>query len=334
MKTSNTTKEKYASEKIIGFRDRIDLLKTNMIINDLSKNTSINYIRKIADLALYFNKLPENINEIELAQYFEKLITESKGSSKSSFKHTVYGMKMYFKVLNIKPIFDFPKIKEENKLPIVLSKNECLMLFNASKNFKHRLLLMLMYSGGFRVSEILSLKWSDIDVNRMTVHIKLAKGRKDRYVPLSNYILHDLLKYLQNEAKGEHVFCGKDRVSPLGKTGVRFLLASAVKHSGIIKQGVCSHTLRHSYATHLLEDGLDIISIKELLGHSKIETTLIYLHIADFQKFKKSSPLDTLMNYKVDESISVQKDRYYSCFKNIIFHQKTIANQLRLFETK
>jgi site-specific recombinase XerD len=119
MKNSNTTKEKYASEKIIGFRDRIGLLKTRMIINDLSKNTAINYIRKIADLALYFNKLPENINEIELAQYFEKLITESKRSSKSSFKHTVYGMKMYFKVLNIKPIFDFPKIKDENKLPIV-----------------------------------------------------------------------------------------------------------------------------------------------------------------------------------------------------------------------
>lgn len=331
MKTNSLTNVKLASLKINGFKDRIETLTTSMVVNGLSKSTIINYNRKLANLSLYFNKLPEHINEKELISYFEKLISETSGNSKSSFKHTVYGFKMYFKVLGLQTSVQLPKIKEESKLPVVLSKKECIMLFAASKNPKHRLLLMMMYSGGFRVSELLGLKWCDIDVNRMVVHIKQSKGKKDRYVPFSNYILDEFINYMQAEIKSEFVFCGKDQVTPLGKTGVRFLLASAVKKSGIIKPRVCSHTLRHSFATHLLEDGLDIISIKELLGHSNIETTLVYLHVADYTKFKKSSPLDSLMNYKVDSDMEIKKDEYMNILKHVVFTQKQIYNQLALF---
>ncbi len=332
MKISISTKELYANEKIIGFKNRIQSLKTWMVINDLSPNTMVNYIRKISDLSLYFNKLPEQIKEEEISRYFEKLITQSKGSSKSSFKHTVYGLKIYFKALGIETTIKLPKIKDENKLPIVLSKNECIMLFNGTRNFKHRLILMMMYSGGLRVSELLTLHWGDIDVHRMTIHIRQSKGKKDRYVPLSSFILNDLLIYMKNNTKRKYVFYGKDNSIPMGKSGVRFLLKSAVKNAGITKQGVCLHTLRHSYATHLLEDGLDIISIKELLGHSKIETTLVYLHIVDCQKHKKSSPLDSLMNYKYDSKIEDSKENFLDLLKKVSFNEKNFNSQLRLFE--
>ena len=332
MKISISTKELYANEKIIGFKNRIQNLKTWMVINDLSPNTIVNYIRKISDLSLYFDKLPEQIKEEEISRYFEKLITQSKGTSKSSFKHTVYGLKIYFKALGLETTIKLPKIKDENKLPIVLSKNECKMLFNGTRNFKHRLILMILYSGGLRVSELLTLHWGDIDVHRMTIHIRQSKGKKDRYVPLSSYILNDLLMYMKNNTKRKYVFYGKDNSIPMGKSGVRFLLKSAVKHAGITKQGVCLHTLRHSYATHLLEDGLDIISIKELLGHSKIETTLVYLHIVDCQKHKKSSPLDSLMNYKYDSKIEDSKENFLDLLKKVSFNEKNFNSQLRLFE--
>lgn len=332
MKTGVSTKLYYASEKVFGFKEKIEILRTWMIINDLSNNTITNYIRKLADLALYFNKVPEQINQIELSDYFKELITMSAGNSKSSFKHTVYGLKIYFKALGLETSIRLPKIKDENKLPIVLSKNECLMLFNASKNFKHRLILMMMYSGGLRVSELVALNWNDIDVHRMTIHIKQSKGKKDRYVPLSNFILNDLLEYMKHNTQRKYVFYGKEDGIPMGKSGVRFLMISALRHSGITKQGVCLHTLRHSYATHLLEDGLDIVSIKELLGHSKIETTLVYLNIVDCQKNKKSSPLDSLMNYKYDPEIEDSKENFLELLKKVTFNEKNFNSQLRLFE--
>lgn len=332
MKISISTKELYANEKINGFKKRIQYLKTWMVINGLSPNTIVNYIRKISDLSLYFDKLPEQVNEEDISIYFEKLIIQSKGTSKSSFKHTVYGLKTYFKALGEEITIKLPKIKKENKLPIVLSKNECQMLFNGTRNFKHRLILMMMYSGGLRVSELIALHWNDIDVHRMTIHIRQAKGKKDRYVPLSGFILNDLVIYMKNNTKRKYVFYGKDNSIPMGKSGVRFLLQSALRHAGITKQGVCLHTLRHSYATHLLEDGLDIISIKELLGHSKIETTLVYLHVVDCQKQKKNSPLDSLMNYKDDFQMELSKLNFLELLKKIDFNERNFNNQLTLFE--
>ena len=332
MKISVSTKELYAIEKISGFEKRIQTLKTWMIINDLSPNTIVNYIRKISDLSLYFNKLPELINEEEICKYFENLINQSKGNSKSAFKHTVYGLKIYFKALGLETTIKLPKIKDETKLPVVLSKNECQLLFKETRNFKHRLILMMMYSAGFRVSELVALHWYDIDIHRMTIHIRQAKGKKDRYVPLSGFILNDLLIYMENNTKRKYVFYGKDNGVPMGKSGVRFLLNSALRRAGITKKGVCLHTLRHSFATHLLEGGLDIISIKELLGHARIETTLVYLHVVDCLKQKKTSPLDLLMNYKDDLQIESTKQNFTELLKKIDFNERNFNSQLTLFE--
>jgi site-specific recombinase XerD len=332
MKISVSAKELYAIEKISGFEKRIQTLKTWMIINDLSPNTIVNYIRKISDLSLYFNKLPELINEEEICKYFETLINQSKGNSKSAIKHTVYGLKIYFKALGLETTIKLPKLKDETKLPVVLSKNECQLLFKETKNFKHRLILMMMYSAGLRVSELMALYWYDIDIHRMTIHIRQAKGKKDRYVPLSGFILNDLLTYMEKNTKRKYVFYGKDNVVPMGKSGVRFLFNNALRRAGITKKGVCLHTLRHSFATHLLESGLDIISIKELLGHSRIETTLVYLHVVDCLRQKKTSPLDLLMNYKSDLQIESMKQNFTELLKKIDFNEKNFNSQLTLFE--
>ena len=332
MKISILTKELYASEQIAGFKKQIKKFKTWMVINDLSSNTIINYVRKISEISIYFNRLPEQIEVEEISRYFEKLITESKGMSKSSFKHTVYGLKNYFKSLGLETSLKLPRIRDEKKLPMVLSKKECKMLFNGTQNFKHRLILMMLYSAGLRASELLALHWNDIDVHRMTIHIRQSKGRKDRYVPLSAFILNDLLSYMKNNTLRKYLFYGKDYKTSMGKSGVRFLLKSALNRSGITKKGVCLHTLRHSYATHLLEDGLDIISIKELLGHSMIETTLVYLHVVDCRKQKKNSPLDSLMNYKDEMLTESLKENFIELLKKIDFNERNFNNQLKLFE--
>ena len=332
MKKIITTRVNYACLKIDGFNESIEQLKSWMLINGMSDVTMISYARKLADLSIYFNKLPQHINEVELGIYFEYMIKHSQGVSQSEFKHTVYGLKTYYKSIGLETTIKLPRFKEEKKLPVVLSKQECRQLFAASKNVKHRLALMFMYSGGFRVGELLALKWSDIDVNRMAIHIKQAKGKKDRYVPLSSYLLIQLIDYMLVSQKSKYVFYGTENLKPMSKSGIRFLMRSALKNSGIIKKGVCSHTLRHSYATHLLEDGLDIMSIKELLGHVKIETTLIYLHVVDCTKHKKSSPLDALMDYEEKTKLLDYQESYSELIKKINYDIDIESNQLSLFE--
>lgn len=324
-----TNRVHQASITVKGFTECMQQFKTYMLINGLSKNTSNNYSQKIAALCMYCSKIPELITEEELSKYFETMIQHSTGNSASSFKHTVYGLRLYYKSIGLTSTVKLPSFKKEKKLPVVLSKEECKQLFKVCTNLKHKLLLMFLYSGGLRVGELLCLKWSDIDVNRMMIHIKQSKNKKDRYVPLSHYLLQQLANYMSISKKSKYVFYSTSNLKPMGKTGVRFALSEAVKKSGIIKKGVCSHTLRHSYATHLLEDGLDIMSIKELLGHSKIETTLVYLHVVDCPKIKKNSPLDALMDYTIE--VTPFKEQYLSLIKKINYEKEQKNDQLSLF---
>lgn len=167
------------------------------------------------------------------------------------------------------------------------------------KSLKHQILLAMLYACGLRLSEIRNLKLSDVDFDRRTLHIRQGKSKKDRYVPLSELLIENLTQYIQSYTPKYWLFYGKKtrfyksqtaRYSPKGINWVVKHNAGAV---GITKE-ISAHTFRHTYATHLLEDGLDIVSIKELLGHSKIETTMIYLHVAQYDKNPAFSPLDTL----------------------------------------
>jgi site-specific recombinase XerD len=152
---------------------------------------------------------------------------------------------------------------------------------------------MLIYSAGLRSSEVINLKIADIDFERRSIHIRRSKYNKDRMIPLSEYMAHGLKQYLTLERPLTWLFNGKTLGSPYSAKAISWVMREAVKAAGIAKD-VTVHTLRHSYATHLIEDGLNIVTVKDLLGHSKIETTMIYLHIAQCPQVKAHSPLDTL----------------------------------------
>ena len=331
MRKTMVTKVYLACYKVSGFSKRIQELSDWALINGTTKNTLVNYSRKLADLVLHFNKLPEFIVEEEMREYLTLCITRAKGLSQSEFKHTIYGLRYYFRMLGIKTEFNLPMIKSRKNLPMVLSKVECKMLFASIKNFKHRLLLMFIYSGGLRIGELCNLKWTEVDTNRMMIHIKCSKGGKDRYVPLAKNILSDLVKYMAGGCQSKYVFTGLAAKKMISRSWVGLLLRQAVKRAGINKQRVCLHTLRHSFATHLLEDGMDIISIKELLGHSRIETTLVYLHVAEYDRPRKCSPLDKLYAVGTDYEQKKAKERFSEYLKSQIIKDEREANQLQLF---
>lgn len=332
MKNKIETKLQMACRQIPNYLQAMELLKQYVLINGMSEATLSSYTRKLTDLALYFNKLPQHITEDELRKYLAVLIQQAKSNSKTEFKHTVYSMRFYFKMLGKPMTVSLPIIKEDKNLPVVLSKQECLSLIELTKNFKHRLILMFIYGAGLRVRELTNLKWSDINVNRMMIHIKQSKGRRDRYVPLAKNIVVDVVYYMFGFNKSEYVFNGTDCNKKMSHSGIRFLLRQALTRAGINKTGVCLHTLRHSYATHLLEDGLDIISIKELLGHERIETTLVYLHVANYTRHQKMSPLDSLLGDVTEDDLNKYKEKYteLSVLKNsrIVINE----NQLNLFD--
>ena len=192
-----------------------------------------------------------------------------------------------------------PQIKRQKNLPIVLNKQEVRALLNAPKYLKHRLILAMLYGCGLRSYELCNLLQSDIDFERKTVFVKKQKGKIDRYVPLSDHLIRGLKKYFKSENPIKHVFNSqvtKDGTAqPLTTRAIQWILKE--NRSKInTKKKFTSHTLRHSYATHLLEDGLNIMSLKELLGHAHIETTIVYLQVSNAGSSVKFSPLDTLFS--------------------------------------
>lgn len=189
-----------------------------------------------------------------------------------------------------------PSIERPKKLPVVLNQREIKQLLKTPKLLKHRLVLSMLYGCGLRNFELRNLQRRDLDFDRKMLHVRQGKGRKDRYVPLSEMQIRGLKKYIAAENPAIWCFTGNDREGkavPLSAQGVQWIVKEARKHSGIPKE-ITAHILRHSYATHLLEMGLDIMSVKDLLGHADIQTTLIYLHVAQSGRQKPFSPLDRL----------------------------------------
>jgi len=283
-----------AIHQVRGFRNLYQELDDKVRLSGQSTSTLNNYARKLAQLSLHFGKLPQHVSEKELNKYLAQLARQSKIPSLSDFKFAVYGLRYCYRLLGLNDkAVALPKIKHEHKLPVVLNYQECKALFNASELLKHRVLLSLMYSAGLRAMEASRLKISDIDSGRMMIHIRQSKNNKDRYVPLSPLVLEGLRKYYYACQPVEYLFNGNTPGSPLSVRGMQWALREAVKKCRLQK-GITLHTLRHSYATHLLEFGMDIVSIKELLGHERIETTLVYLHVARPNRSNLFSPFDRL----------------------------------------
>jgi site-specific recombinase XerD len=283
-----------ACHEISGFKKLYEELQDKILLSGQSKSTLTNYGRKVAQVCLHFGKLPQQISEKEMNRYLASVARQSKTPSLSDFKFYVHGLRYCYWLLGMnEKALQLPRIREPQKLPVVLNRQECIAIFKAPELLKHRVLLSLIYSAGLRAGEASRLKIADIDSGRMMIHIRQSKFNKDRYVPLSPLILQGLRKYYYACQPAEYLFNGNSAGSPLSIRGMQWALREAVKKCKLQK-GISLHTLRHSYATHLLEEGMDIVSIKELLGHERIQTTMVYLHVAKPNRTNLFSPFDRL----------------------------------------
>ena len=280
------------------FKNVVRKLDQQVTLRGQSKSTLQNYIRRIALFVVHFGRLPENIDVDEINEYLTALARDPKSPSRSSFKHMVYGLRYYYRLLGMnKNAIALPSLKKETKLPVILNYSELKELFSVPKLLKQRVVLTLIYSAGLRGQEVINLKISDIDFQRMTIHIRQSKYKKDRIVPLAESMAIGLKKYIKAENPHIWLFNGKELDGRYSVRGISWVMRENLKKTSITKE-VSLHSLRHSYATHLLEQGLNIVTLKELLGHADITTTMIYLHVAQCQMIKPHSPLDRLYNLK------------------------------------
>jgi integrase len=256
----------------------------------------------VAAMALHFGKIPTELEQEQVQEYLFMLQKRSKTPSQTYFKHCVYGLRFLLKSEGLPYEFlRLPSIKHEKKLPVVLSKEEVWRMLLACQLLKHKVLIGLLYGCGLRCMEVRNVRIQDLDFDRKQLRVVQGKGKKDRYVPLSIHLIRGLKTYLEAEKPKDWIFNGQplpnraggDFDSRYSQRGVQWAVKQATKAAGITKD-VCVHTLRHTFATHLLEDGMDIITLKNLLGHENIETTMEYLHIAQLDTQKSFSPLDTL----------------------------------------
>lgn len=299
-KKSGFTIVEQAIMQVPEFKNVVQKMEQQVTLRGQSKSTLNNYIRRIALVVNKFGKLPEEIEEEQINEYLVSLAVDPKSPSRSSFKHMVYGLRYYYRLQGMnKKAIALPTLKKDSKLPVVLNHRELKELFAAPTLLKHRIVLTLIYSAGLRGQEVINLKISDIDFERKTIHIRQSKYKKDRIVPLAESMAIGLKKYLRAENPHIWLFNGKEQDGRYSVKGLSWGMRENLKKTRITKE-VSLHTLRHSYATHLLEQGVNIVTLKELLGHSEITTTMIYLHIAQCDMVKAHSPLDRLYNIGVN----------------------------------
>lgn len=286
-----------AKTNVVGFKEAYSKFIERVTIDQCSASLISNYSRSIASIALHFNRVPHQISVEEINSYLYRITVHDKLSI-SYFKQAVFGLRHWFRVFNMEEkAIAMPSIKKEQTLPVVLSQQECRELFKAPRLLKHKFLLAFAYAGGLRMNELRMLKIADVDLHRKQVHIKQGKGKKDRYVVLSNYLAQSFEKYLTEVKPKVYLFEGLTPKEPMGERSVQYVINEALQKT-TIKKAVSMHTLRHSYATHLLEDGVNIQTIQKLLGHADMRTTLVYLHVAQIKPTLGHSPLDTLYNIK------------------------------------
>jgi integrase/recombinase XerD len=268
------------------------------------ESTLRNYSHHLAKLALHFNRIPTALDPDQVNDYLYMVKQQHNTPSDSFFKFTVYALRFAYRMEGLKDKrIELPSIKRDKRLPVVLSQAEVRRLLKAPKLLKHRVLIGLLYGCGLRCFEVRNLKLPDLDFDRAMLHVRKGKGKKDRYVPLSPILIRGLKAYILAEQPSVWLFNGRDQEitsrsggdfdSRYSQRGIQWAVKQARKDAGITKE-MTVHTLRHSYATHLLEEGLDIMSIKDLLGHECIDTTMIYLHVAQSGRVRPFSPLDRL----------------------------------------
>jgi integrase/recombinase XerD len=265
----------------------------DMTIRKLSAKTQQSYIREIKNLAAFLGRSPDKASFEDIRRF--QLHVAQSGVGTGAVNATVAALRFFFRVtLKRYAIVEHTAfIHEPRKLPVVLSPDEMARLLDAAPGLKYKAALSVAYGAGLRASEVVSLKISDIDSQRMVIRVEQGKGRKDRYVMLSPHLLDLLRAWCKAGRPQGWLFPGQDRVNPLTTRQLNRACHAAAHMAGIDKR-ISPHTLRHSFATHLLEQNIDIRVIQVLLGHAKLDTTALYTRVATKTIREIMSPLDRL----------------------------------------
>ena len=267
-------------------------MKGDLELRGLSRETQKIYLYHVTNFSRYFNRSPYHLGKSEIKEYLLYLLREKEASS-STVNLCYSALKfLYAKTLRRQGVMaEIPRLRSTKKLPVVLEREEAESLFSVTENLKHRAVLMLIYSSGLRLTEASHLKVTDIDSKRMVLRIRQGKGRKDRYTLLSTAALEVLREYWSQYCPKEWLFTGRSPGKPLSVRSIQRIFKKARTLAGIRKPATV-HTLRHSFATHLLEQGTDLHRIQLLLGHRSLKTTAIYLHVSRKELRRIVSPLD------------------------------------------
>lgn len=272
-------------------RDPIYNLERELKIRGFSQQTIKSYLHYNKDLLKHNGKSPKNINIDDIKEYL--LYLKNKNSANATMNVAINAFKFYYTQILRRKFFVNKKLfrtKKAQKLPTVLTKSEVKKILAQIQNVKYKLMLDLMYSSGLRISELVNVKVEDFDFANKLLRVQQGKGRKDRNTILSEKIVDILQKYTKNKNVGEYVF-ESQRGGKLSKRSIQKIFSESLKKSEVKKLASC-HSLRHSFATHLLEEGTNIRYIQELLGHKNLETTQIYTKVANNNLKNIKSPLD------------------------------------------
>jgi site-specific recombinase XerD len=291
-------------EKIISIFDGAKIkIESSLWFEDLNRElVSRKYSRKTIKSYLHYNEdflrfTKKNSSDVDTNDVKEFLyhLVEKKKVSTSTLNIAINALKFYYgEILKKDLVYEIKRPKKDKKLPVILNGKEITRLLASVGNVKHKTILMLIYSAGLRVGEVVRLKVEDIDVQRKLIHVHSAKGRKDRYTILSDVALETLDLYLRTYQLKKWLFSGKNNNTHLTIRSVQKVFDNAVKSAGITKD-VSVHSLRHSFATHLLESGVDLRYIQEVLGHKSSKTTEIYTQVTNKDLSRIQSPLDSLL---------------------------------------
>ncbi|HEX9920090.1 MAG TPA: site-specific integrase [Candidatus Methylomirabilis sp.] len=270
-----------------------DQMEMDMRLRRFSPKTIACYLACMKGVAKHFRKSPAELGDEEIRAYLHHLMEERK-VSQSVLVQTYSALRFFFEKTLQKQwnAFRIPRCKQRRKLPEVLSREEVESILSATKNLKHRAILMTIYSAGLRIGEATRLKVSDIDSGRMMIRVNEGKGLKDRYTLLGERNLEMLRRYWKAYRPLEWLFPGRNASTPVSISGIQRVFKTSREKAGI-KKKASVHTLRHCFATHLLESGTDLYYIQRLLGHKSAGTTSVYLHITGKDIGKIKSPIDS-----------------------------------------
>lgn len=267
----------------------------DMQLHGYAAKTQEAYAGAVRSLARYYHRSPAEITEEEVRAYFLWLVQE-KGVARSTLTTHLSGIKFLFEITLKREWFIFNLVRppRRKKLPVILSPEETRQLLSLVRLPKSRMALTVIYACGLRLNEGLHLRVQDIDSSRMLIWIRNGKGGKDRYVPMPQRLLVLLRDYWNIHKPSSYFFFRKDKNTAISDTSLQHTFKVALRQSGITK-AASIHTLRHSYATHLLEQGVDLRVIQELLGHKSPQTTAVYTHLTDKSLQKLTETLNQLL---------------------------------------